>query len=30
MVQLVMILIFGVLGRLVYKRAVRHYEGVSS
>ncbi len=30
MVQLVMILIFGVLGRLIYKRAVRHYEGVSS
>jgi len=29
-VQLVMILIFGVLGRLIYGRAVRRYEGVSS
>ena len=30
MVQLAMIVVFGALGRLTYKRAVRHYEGVSS
>ncbi len=30
MVQLAMILVFGVLGRLTYKRAILRYEGVSS
>ena len=29
-VQLAMILVFGALGRLTYKRAIRCYEGVSS